>query len=78
MRWPWPSSNDLDTHTWPRDWQDVPPYQNEVSVSTASKVTAQTDTQTDRHPGTMKTLPLPHTQEVITGADFSNWAGIFA
>ena len=47
---------------------------NEVSMSTASKVIAQTDThtqidtQTDRHThthtDTMKTLPLPHTREV--------------
>ena len=40
---------------------------NEVSMSTPSKVIVQigrqTDRQTDTH--TMKTLPLPHTWEVI-------------
>ena len=25
MRWPWPWPNDLDTQTWPRYCQDVPP-----------------------------------------------------
>ena len=25
--WPWPLPNDLDTQTWPRYGQDVPPYQ---------------------------------------------------
>ena len=47
---------------------------NEVSMSTPSKVIARTDThtdgQTDRWTDTltdnMKTLPLPHTREVIT------------
>ena len=33
-------------------------------MSTHPKVIAQTDTHTDRHTDTMKTLPLPHTQEV--------------
>ena len=39
---------------------------NEVSMSTGSKVIAQTDThrQTDTHTDTTKTLPLPHTREV--------------
>ena len=76
MRWPWPWPNDLDTQTWPRYGQDVPPYQNDVSMSTGSKVIAQTNTHTrgqthtdkhtDRHTDTMKTLPLPHTREVMT------------
>ena len=43
-------------------------------MSTGSKVIAQTGrqthrqthTQTDTHTDTMKTLPLPHTREVIT------------
>ena len=47
MTLPWP--NDLDTQTWPRYCQDVTPYQNEVSVSTALKVIARTDRQTHRH-----------------------------
>ena len=36
-------------------------------MSTASKVTAQTDghRQTDTHTDTMKTLPLPHKREVM-------------
>ena len=42
---------------------------NEVSMSTASKGIVQTDrqthTQTETHTDTMKTVPLPHTQEVI-------------
>ena len=38
---------------------------NEVSMSIASKVITWTDTQTDRHTNTTKTLPLPHTREVI-------------
>ena len=42
---------------------------NEVSMSTGSKVIARTDRQTDRHTHThthtTKTLPLPHTREVI-------------
>ena len=40
---------------------------NEVSMSTASKSYSpnrHTDTQTDRHTNTMKTLPLPHSREV--------------
>ena len=39
---------------------------NEVSMSDASKVIAQTDSHTDRltHTDTTKTLPLPHTQKV--------------
>ena len=43
---------------------------NEVSMSTHSKVIAQTERQTDRqththtHADTTKTLPLPHTREV--------------
>ena len=47
MRWPWPWPNDLDTKTWPRYHQDVAPHQNEVSMSTPSKVVART--QTHRH-----------------------------
>ena len=48
---------------------------NEISMSTGSKVIARTDNHTDRqtdkqtdtraHTDTMKTLPLPHTWEVI-------------
>ena len=38
---------------------------NEVCMSTASKVIARTDRQTDRHTHTMKILPLPHTREVM-------------
>ena len=41
---------------------------NEVSMSSGSKVIAQTDTQThrhtDKHTDMTKTLPLPHTREV--------------
>ena len=36
---------------------------NEVSMSTPSKVIAQTDRQTHTHTHTTKTLPLPHTRE---------------
>ena len=68
-QWPWYSNL-----SW--IWSNVPPYQNEVSMSTGSKVIAwththtYTDTDTHRHTqthtdtDTMKTLPLPHTQEV--------------
>ena len=34
---------------------------NEVSMSTGSKVIAQTDSHTHTHTHTTKTLPLPHT-----------------
>ena len=37
---------------------------NEVPMSTGSKVIARTDTHIDTHKDTMKTLPLPHMQEV--------------
>ena len=37
---------------------------NEVSMSTGSKVIARTDRHTHTH--TTKTLPPPHTREVIT------------
>ena len=37
-------------------------------MSTCSKVITRTDTQTDRQTDMMKTLPLPHTREVINGS----------
>ena len=46
--WSWPWPNDLDTQTWPRCGQDVPPYKKEVPAPTASKVVAWTDRQTDK------------------------------
>ena len=42
-------TNDLDTQTWPRYCQDVRPHQNEVSMSTGSKVIAQKDRHTHTH-----------------------------
>ena len=59
MRWPWPWSNDLDTQTWPRYCQDVPPHQNwsfYVDWFKSYSPNRQTDTT--------KPLPLPHTREV--------------
>ena len=67
MRWPWPWSNDLDTKTWPRYGPDVTSYQKWSFYGKSFKSCSpnrQTDTHTQRHTHTMKTLPLPHTQEV--------------
>ena len=62
MRWPWPWSNDLDTQTWPRYGQDVTPYQKRsFYVNCFKSYSLNGHTHTD----TMKTLPLPHTWEVI-------------
>ena len=62
--WPWPWPNDLDTQTWPRYGQDVPPYQKWSSYvkrfksyslnrqthrHTDTQTHRQTDTRTDRH-----------------------------
>ena len=38
---------------------------HEVSMSTASKGIAQTDTETDTHTDNTKILPLPPTREVM-------------
>ena len=75
--WPWPWPNDLDTQIWPRYGQDVPAYQNEVSMWRGSKVIVWTDRntgrQTDRHTHTHthththrhdQKLYLPHTRVV--------------
>ena len=77
MRWPWPWPNDLDTQNWSRYGQDVLPYQESSFCVKSFKSIAWTDRHTDRHThrqthtqidthtDTTKTLPLPHTREVI-------------
>ena len=65
MRWPWP--NDLDTQTWPRYCQDIPPHQKwSFYVNCLKTYCPNRHTQTHRHTDMMKTLPLPHTREVKT------------
>ena len=67
MRWPWPWPNDLDTQKWPRYVQDITPYQNEVSMSTHSKVTAQTDRHTDRQTDTQRNENITSTPTYTGG-----------
>ena len=55
VRWPW--LKDLDTQTWPRYCQDVPPHQKWSFYVNYFKIS---------HTDTAKTLPSPHTREVIT------------
>ena len=66
MRWPWLDPMILILEP---DLDIVKMYhhtKSEVSLSTGSKVIAQTDTHTHAHihTHTTKTLPLPHTREV--------------
>ena len=62
-------TNDLDIQTWPRYGQDVPSYQKwnfYVNSLKSYGPNRQTDRQTHTHTRHMtKTLPLPHTREVI-------------
>ena len=63
--WPWPWPNEIDTQTWPRYCQDVPPHQKwsfYVNWFKSYSPNRQTHSQTDTH--TTKTLPLPLTREV--------------
>ena len=88
-RWPWPWPNDHGTQTWPRCCQDVPPHQKwsfYVNWFKSYSPNRQTDTQTDTHTytqththrDTTKTLPLPHTREVIIFFSISLLCNTFA
>ena len=45
MRWPWP--NDVDTQTWPRCGQDVPPCQKVLCQAQINRFC--TDTAAQKH-----------------------------
>ena len=71
--WPWPWSNDLDTQTWSRYGQDVPPYQKWSFYAKAFK-SYSLNRQTDRHThtqahrqtdGQYENITFPHTRAVI-------------
>ena len=70
LLWPWPWPGDLHIRTWPKDSEDVPAYQNELSIGQGFQkldhYSRQTDRQTDRyHQIFNKTTERPDTQ---TGA----------
>ena len=70
MRLPWPWPNDLDTQIWPRYGQDVTAYQKWSFYVNWFKSNSP-NRQIDRHTDTTKTLPLPHTREVIRQTVFN-------
>ena len=48
LLWAWPWPNDFDVWIWLRYAEDVPPYQNEFSLSKVIARIGETDRQTDR------------------------------